>query len=122
MQVKKLLKHLKGKWINLVNALVLIHPITGANVLVTGVPIVSFLVQSMMEVDPTGALLVEDMYTVVEVLDTVAEMTYASNQRYWYCDCEPNVGLMGHKDLMVALGPDTSNVVVVMVDTRAMEV
>ena len=34
------------------------------------------------------------------------------------------MGLMGHKDLMVILGPniDTSNVVVVIVGTRAMEV
>ena len=32
------------------------------------------------------------------------------------------MGQMGHKDLMVALGPDTSNTVVVVVDTRAMEV
>ena len=32
------------------------------------------------------------------------------------------MGLMGHEYLMVALGPDTSNTVVVMVDTRAMEV
>ena len=32
------------------------------------------------------------------------------------------MGLMGQEDLMVALGPDTSNAVVVMVDTRAMKV
>ena len=32
------------------------------------------------------------------------------------------MGCMGHKDLMVGLGLDTSNVVVVVVDTRAMEV
>ena len=32
------------------------------------------------------------------------------------------MGWMGHKDLMVALGPDISNAVVVVVNTRAMEV
>ena len=32
------------------------------------------------------------------------------------------MGWMGHEDLIVALEPDTSNVVVVMVDTRAIEV
>ena len=32
------------------------------------------------------------------------------------------MGLMGHKDLMVALRPDTSDTVVVMVDTRVIEV
>ena len=69
--VKKKLKHLKGKWSNLDKALVLIHPILGANVSVTGVPKVSFLVQNTMDVEvvPTGALLEVDMYIVVEVLD-----------------------------------------------------
>ena len=59
------------------------------------------------------ALLEAGMYIVVEVLDTVVVRTHASDQRYWYCYCGPNMGLMGHKDLMVALVPDTSNVVVV---------
>ena len=68
------------------------------------------------------ALLEAGMYTVVEVSDAAIVRTHASDQRYQYCDCGPNVGLMGHKDLMVALGPDTSNAVVVVVDTRAMEV
>ena len=76
----------------------------------------------MMEVDPTVALLEAGMYTVVEVSDATMIRTHASDQRYQYCDCGPNVGLMGHKDLMLALGPDTSDVVVVVVDTRAMEV
>ena len=83
-----------------------------------GFPQSVFLVQSMMEVDPTGALLEAHMYTVVEVLETAAVRTHASNQRYQYCYCGPNMGQMGHEDLMVALGPDTSNAVVVMVDTR----
>ena len=48
--------------------------------------------------------------------------THANDQRYRLCDYGPNVGLMGHKDLMVALGPDTSDAVVVVVDTRAIEV
>ena len=76
----------------------------------------------MMEVDPTVALLEAGMYTVVEVSDATMIRTHACDQRYQYCDCGPNVGLMGHKDLMLALGPDTSDVVVVVVDTRAMEV
>ena len=68
------------------------------------------------------ALLEAGMYTAVEVSDAAMVRTHASDQRYQYCDCGPNVGLMGHEDLMVALGPDTSNAVVVVVDTRAMEV
>ena len=80
----------------------LIHPIAGANVLVTGVPTISFLVHSMMEVDPTVALLEAGMYTVVEVLDAAMVRTHASDQRYLYCDCGHNIGLMGHEDLMVA--------------------
>ena len=68
------------------------------------------------------ALLEVGLYTVVEVLDAAIVRTYVSDQRYQYCDCGPNVGLMGLKDLMVALGPDTSNTVVVVVDPRAMEV
>ena len=100
----------------------LIHPITGANVSVAEVPTVSFLVQSMMEVDPTVALLEAGMNTTVVVLDTVIVRTHTSDQRYRYCDCGSNTGLMGHEDLMIALGPDTSDTVVVVVDTRAMEV
>ena len=61
-------------------------------------------------------------YTVVAVLDAVAVRTHASDHRYPYCYCGPNMGLMGHEDLMVALAPDNSTVVVVVVDTRAMEV
>ena len=40
--------------------------------------------------------------------------------RYRDCYCGPNVGLMGHKDLMVTLEPETSDAVVV--DTRSIEV
>ena len=76
----------------------------------------------MMEVDPTVALLEAGMYTAVDVSDAATVRTHASDQRYQYCDCGPKVGLMGHEDLMVALGPDTSDEVVVVVDTRAMEV
>ena len=100
----------------------LIHPITGAIVLVTGVPTVSFLVQSMMEVDPIVALLEVGMHTTVEVSDAAMVRTDSSDQRYLYCYCGPNVGLIGHEDLIIALGPDISNAVVVVVDTRAMEV
>ena len=69
-----------------------------------------------------GALSEAGMYTVVEVSEAVAERTHASYQRYQYGDCDPNAGQMGKEDLMVALGLDTSNKVVVVVDTRVMEV
>ena len=69
-----------------------------------------------------GALLEVGMYTVVEVSEVAVVKTHASDQRYRYCDFDPNMGHMGHKDLMVTLVSDTSNVVVVVVDTRAMEV
>ena len=72
--------------------------------------------------DPTGDLLPADAYTVVEVLEAVAGRPHASNPRYQYCDCDPNMGLMGHEDLMVILGPNTSNIVVVMADTNIIEV
>ena len=39
----------------------------------------SFLVQSMMEVDPMVALLEADVYTVVEVLEAVAVRPHANN-------------------------------------------
>ena len=77
--VNELSKHLKGKWSNFDKVLVLTHPITGANVSVTGVPIVSFLVQSMMEVDPTVALLEADAYIVLEVLEAAVVRPHASN-------------------------------------------
>ena len=56
----------------------------------------------MMEVDPTMALLEAGMYTTGKVLDSAMVRTHASDQRYQYCDCGPNVGLMGHEDLIVA--------------------
>ena len=103
--------------------MVLIHPIAGANIiLVTGVPTISFLVQSRMEIDPTVAWLEAGMYTAVEVSDAAMVRTHANAQRYQYCFCGLNVGLMGHKDLVVTLGPDTCNLVVVMIDIRAIEV
>ena len=58
------------------------HPIAGANISVTRVPIAGFLVQSIMEVHPTVALLEADAYTVVEVPEAVAVRTHASNYRY----------------------------------------
>ena len=82
--------------------MVVIHPITGANVSVAGVPIVSFLVQSIVEVVPMGSLLEAGVYTVVGVLEAAAVRPHASNYRYQDCCCDPNVGLMGYKDLMVA--------------------
>ena len=75
-----------------------------------------------MEVDPTGALSEVDVYTVVEVSDVTVVRTHASDQRYQYCYCGPNMVLMGHEDLIVALAPNNSNTVVFVVNTRAMEV
>ena len=76
----------------------------------------------MMEVDPTGDLLEADTYTVVEVSEAVVVRMHSSDPKYWDCDCDPNVGWMGHEDLVVTLGPNTGNAVVVTVNTRAMEV
>ena len=78
----------------------------------------------MMAVDPTGDLLEADAYTVVEVLEAAAVRMHASDPKYRYCDCDPNVGRMGHEDLVVTLAPntETSNVVVVVVGTRNMEI
>ena len=59
---------------------------------------------------------------MVEVLEAAMVRMHYSDLKYRDCDCDPNVGLMGHKDLVVALGPDISNEVVVVVDTWAMEV
>ena len=87
-----------------------------------GFPTVSFLVQSMVEVDSMVALLEAGMYTAVEVSDAAIVRTHASEESYQYSYCGPSMGQMGHEDLIVALGPDTSNIVVILVDTRAMEV
>ena len=68
------------------------------------------------------ALLEVDMYTMVQVSEAAVVRTHASDQRYQCCDYGSNMGRMGHKDLVVTLGPDVSNTVVVVVDTRVMEV
>ena len=72
--------------------------------------------------DPTGDLLEADAYTVVEVLEAAVVSTHSSDLKYRDCDCDPNVGWMGHKDLVVALVPDTSNAVVIVINTRAIKV
>ena len=69
-----------------------------------------------------GALLEVDIYAVVEVLEAVVVRMHSSDPKYRDCDCDPNVGWMGHKDLMVILAPNINNEVVVMANTRAMEV
>ena len=69
-----------------------------------------------------GDLLEVDMYTLVEVSEAVAVRMHSSDLKYQDCDCDPNMGLMGHEDLMVTLAPDTSNAVVVVADTRVIEV
>ena len=75
-----------------------------------------------MEVDPTGDLLEADTYTVVGVSEAVAVRKHSNDPKYQDCCCDPNVGWMGHKDLMVILAPNISNVVVVVFSTRAIEV
>ena len=67
-----------------------------------------------------GDLLEADIYTVVEVLEAVVR-THSNDPKYRDCCCDPNMGWMGHEDLMVALPPNISNTVVVVVNTRAME-
>ena len=62
------------------------------------------------------------MYIVVEVLDDAVVWAHASDPKYRYCYCDPNVGLMGHKDLMVTLGHNINNMVVVVANIRATEV
>ena len=69
-----------------------------------------------------GALLEVDTYTVVEVSEAVVVRTHSSDPKYRDCDCDPNVGRMGHQDLVVALGPNICNLIVVLVNTRATEV
>ena len=71
---------------------------------------------------PTGALLEAYIYTAVEVSEAVVVRMHSSDLRYRYCCCDPNVGLMGHKDLMLILAPKISNAIVVVVNTRATEV
>ena len=75
-----------------------------------------------MEIDPTGDLLEADAYIMVEVSEAAVVRMHASVQRYQDCYCDPNVGLMGYEDLMITLVPDTNNVVVVVVNNRAIEV
>ena len=69
-----------------------------------------------------GDLLEADAYIVVEVLDDVVVWTRASDLKYWYCCYGANMGLMGHEDLMVDLGHNTNNLVVVVANIRATEV
>ena len=78
----------------------------------------------MMEVEvvPTGVLLEVDVYIVVEVLNDAVVQACASDPKYQYCYCDPNMGQMGHEDLMVDLGHNINNAVVVMANIRAIEV
>ena len=75
-----------------------------------------------VKVVPTGALLEANTYTVVEVLEAVAVKMHSSDPRYQYCCYDPNVGLMGHEDLMAILPPNISNTMVVIVNNKATEV
>ena len=47
---------------------------------------------------------------------------HASVPKQRDCCCDTNVGRMGQDNLMVALAPDISNAVVVVVNTRATQV
>ena len=69
-----------------------------------------------------GVLLEADTYTVVEVLDDAVVWVCASNPKYQYCYCDPNVGLMGYEDLMVDLGHNIYNMVVDVANIKATEV
>ena len=62
------------------------------------------------------------MYTVEEVPDSVVVGAHANDPKYRDCYCDPNVGLMGHKDLIVALGHNINYVVVVVANIRAEKV
>ena len=75
-----------------------------------------------MEVVPKRALLKVDIYIVVEFLDNVVVRACASDPKYQYCYCNPNMGLMGNKDLMVIFGYNIHNSVLVMANIRATEV
>ena len=75
-----------------------------------------------MEVLSTWVLLEVNAYTVMEVLDNAVVQAHVSSLKHRYCYCDPNVGLMGYEDLIVALGHNISNAVVVVVNTRATEV
>ena len=76
----------------------------------------------MVEVYPTGNLLEADTYIVVEVPNDAVVLACASDPKYQYCYCDPNMGLMCHEDLMVALGHNINNVVVVIANIRAIKV
>ena len=62
------------------------------------------------------------MYTLVEVVEAVVVRMHSSDPKYQDCDWGPNVGLTSHEDLRVTLVPDTNNLVVVVVNIRAIEV
>ena len=69
-----------------------------------------------------GDLLKVEAYTVVEVLEAAVLRTHSSDPKYRNCHCDSNMGRMGHEDLVVALAPNINNEVVVMANTRVMEV
>ena len=55
---------------------------TGTNISVIGVPTISFLIRSMVEVDPMGGLLEADKYIVVEVPDNAVVWAHTSDPKY----------------------------------------
>ena len=77
-----------------------------------------------MAVDPIVGLVEAGVYTMVEVLEAVAVQIHTSDSRYQDCYCDPNIGRMGHKDPVATLAPntDTSNAVVVEINTKVIEV
>ena len=75
-----------------------------------------------VEVVPTGALLEADAYIVVEVLEAAVVRMHSSDLKYRDCNYDPNMGWMGHEELMVVLASNISNAVVVVVNIRATKV
>ena len=69
-----------------------------------------------------GDLLEADMYILEEVPDAAVVWAHDNDPKYQDCYCDPNVGLMGHEDLMVTLGHNTNNMVVVLANIGATEV
>ena len=69
-----------------------------------------------------GALLEVDMYTVGEVLEVVLVRMIPVIQNTEIVVVTPTWAQMGHEDLMVALVPDISNAIVVLVNKKDTEV
>ena len=56
-----------------------------------------------------GDSLEADVYIVVDLSEAVTVRMHSSDPKYRDCDCGPNMGRMGHEDLMVILAPNISS-------------